>query len=79
MRREQFSQMIRRIFATKADELVCTECLEHLPRVVDLQVSGRDPVARLPTVMQHLRQCPECEEVYRALLAVSASNRSAGE
>jgi predicted anti-sigma-YlaC factor YlaD len=39
-----------------------------LPRYVDLELSGQEAAQLLPHVAQHLGQCPECNEVYQALL-----------
>lgn len=68
MKREEFKQLILSIFAAKDEEILCSEFFGLLPRFVDLQLSGQDLPTVLPEVSHHLRQCPECDEVYQALL-----------
>jgi hypothetical protein len=68
MTRAEFLQLIRSIFATEDAEILCTEFFALLPQYVDLELSGQEAAQRLPQVAQHLGQCPECYEVYQALL-----------
>lgn len=68
MNREQFQQLIHSIFSSTDEEIVCSEFFDQLPRFVDLWLAGRDAPALLPQVHHHLGQCPECNEVYEALL-----------
>ncbi len=70
---EQLKQLFSSIFAAKDEEILCSEFFERLPRFVDLQLSGEDAVALLPKVNHHLGQCPECYEVYIALLEAARS------
>lgn len=76
MKREEFKQLILSIFAAKDEEILCSEFFGLLPRFVDLQLSGQDLPTVLPEVSHHLRQCPECDEVYQALLYVARSEQS---
>jgi hypothetical protein len=71
MKKETFEYLIRSVFAVKESEILCGEFFDLLPRFVDLQVSGQDAVTTLPQVGHHLHQCPECNEVYLALLQAS--------
>lgn len=69
MKRKDFSRLIDTIFAAKSgEELSCTDYFDQLPRYVDIEASGVDAAALLPDVKHHMHQCPECEEVYLALL-----------
>jgi predicted anti-sigma-YlaC factor YlaD len=68
MKREQFRQLIHSIFATRDEEIGCAEFFDLLPRYADLRATGADAHAELPQVEHHLGQCPECNEVYEALL-----------
>jgi hypothetical protein len=43
---------------------------------VDIEISGQDAGAMLPEVKHHMHQCPECEEVYLALLRLVDAERS---
>lgn len=76
MKREQFTQLIRSIFAAKDEEILCTEFVQLLPRFVDLELSNQEPRTLLPEVDHHLHQCPECDEVYQALLHAARSEQS---
>lgn len=79
MKREQFTQMVRSVFAARDDEIVCSQFFELLPRFVDLKLFGEDAAALLPQVSHHLGQCPECREVYQALLEAVRSEESSRE
>ena len=68
MNREKFRQLIDSIFAVKDQEMLCSEFFAILPRFVDLQVAGEDVDKSFPGISHHLQQCPECKEVYEALL-----------
>ncbi len=68
MKKDRFEKLVRTIFAVKESEILCSEFFDILPRYVDLQLSGQDPTTILPDVSHHLHQCPECHEVYLALL-----------
>ncbi len=68
MRRVQFEQFLTSVFAAQEHELLCSGFFDRLPRFVDRQAGGDDPAAIDPEVQHHLGQCPECHEVYLALL-----------
>ncbi len=68
MKHKDFDQLVRTIFAAKDAEILCSEFFDRLPQYVDLEVSHQDAAARFPEVRHHLHQCPECNEVYLALL-----------
>jgi hypothetical protein len=56
--------------------MLCSEFFDILPRYVDLQVEGKDDIDKLfPKVSHHLHQCPECNEVYQALLQAVQSEK----
>lgn len=75
MNREKFRQLIRSIFAVKDQEMLCSEFFDILPRFVDLQVAGEDADKPFPGISHHLHQCPECKEVYEALLKAVQSDK----
>jgi hypothetical protein len=74
MNRAKFRQLILSIFAVKDQEMLCSKFFDILPRFVDLQVAGEDVDKSFPGVGHHLQQCPECNEVYEALLKAVQSN-----
>lgn len=77
MKKETLEHLIRSIFAVKESEILCGEFFDLLPRFVDLQVSGQDAATTLPQVSHHLHQCPECNEVYLALMHATQSDEEA--
>ena len=83
MNQAQFLELLRAIFDTREDEIVCSEFFELLPRYVDLVLAAPDassprlgePADVLPHVAHHIRQCSECGEAYEALLEIERSSR----
>ena len=67
MKRERFETWLRNIYETHEAEISCTECFDLVSRFVEVEVSGRDVVAELPQVKQHLDQCRACRDVYETL------------
>jgi hypothetical protein len=65
---EKFKWLIRSIFAVQDKEMLCSEFFEIIPRYVDLKLAGEDADKVFPKLSHHLQQCPECDEVYQALL-----------
>jgi hypothetical protein len=79
----QFLELLRAIFDTREDEIVCSEFFEPLPKYVDLVLAAADasrlqlgqPAEALPLVAHHILQCSECAEAYQALLEIERSSR----
>jgi hypothetical protein len=67
MERGRFEKWLRNIYETQDEEISCTECFDLVSRYVDLETSGRNAVAELPQVSQHLNQCPACRDEYETL------------
>ena len=67
MKRERFETWFRNIYETQDVEISCTECFDLVSRFVEVEISGRDVVAELPQVKQHLDQCRACREEYEFL------------
>jgi hypothetical protein len=76
---EKFKWLFRSIFAVQDEEMLCSEFFEILPRYVDLQLEGNDVDKLFPKVIHHLHQCPECNEVYQALLQAVQSEKEPGK
>jgi hypothetical protein len=72
---EKFKWLIRSIFAVEDKEMLCSKFFDVLPRYVDLQLKGKDVDKVFPEVRHHLHQCPECNEVYQALLQAVQSEK----
>lgn len=64
---EKFSQLIRRVRDTQAEEIDCSACLDQVSQYVDLELAHGDPAERMPQVKQHLEQCGVCFEEYQLL------------
>ena len=77
MKRENVEQFIRSVFQAQEQEILCSEFFERLPRFVDLEAAGADAAATMPEVQHHFGQCPECREVYQALLHALRPDRPA--
>lgn len=67
MKRERFEVWLRNIFETQEVEISCTECFELVSGFVEVEASGRDAVAELRYVKQHLEQCRACRDEYESL------------
>ena len=83
MNHAQFLALLRVIFDTRDDEIVCSEFFELLPQYVDLVLATADasrrqlgqPAEALPQVAHHSLQCSECAEAYEALFEIERSAR----
>jgi hypothetical protein len=79
----QFLELLRAIFDTREDEIVCSEFFELLPKYVDLVLATTEasqprlgpPADILPKVAHHILQCSECAQAYEALLEIERSWR----
>lgn len=60
-------KLLNMLALTKERELTCMEANELLDYYVELEQSGENVKALMPTMAQHLRICPECVEEYEAL------------
>jgi hypothetical protein len=76
---EKFKWLIQSIFAVQNKEMLCSEFFKILPRYVDLQLMGEDADKLFPKFSHHLHQCPECDEVYQALLKAVQSEKDTGK
>jgi predicted anti-sigma-YlaC factor YlaD len=62
-----FRNWIRRIYATRDNELDCDLVFDAIAPYVDAEIAGHDPAQRYPAVAHHLSQCPACTDLYLAL------------
>jgi predicted anti-sigma-YlaC factor YlaD len=67
MHLKTFRKWIRRIYATRDEELDCDGLATVIPQYVDLEVTGKEADLRFPDVKHHLSQCPECYDIYLTL------------
>ena len=68
MKLESFRAWIRKIYATRDDEMDCSDVFELIPQYVDTEVAGEDPKVRFPRVAHHLDQCSRCHDLYVGVL-----------
>jgi predicted anti-sigma-YlaC factor YlaD len=64
MRLTSFYDWIRRIYATRDDELDCDQVFEVLPTYVDIVTSDQALPPGFARVKHHLQQCPSCHDLY---------------
>lgn len=67
MKRNRFESWLEKIFLTEEEEISCSECFDSVSGFVELELSGGDPAAKMPQVVQHLHQCPACRDEYETL------------
>ncbi len=67
MKNNRFQNWLRNIYQTQEEEISCTECFDLVSSFVELELSGGNPAAKMPQVVQHLRQCAACREEYETL------------
>jgi hypothetical protein len=67
MNTDRLEQLLRRIAATRSEEISCSDCFELLATGVELELAGNmdDPV--WTRLAQHLGQCGVCHEEYEVL------------
>jgi predicted anti-sigma-YlaC factor YlaD len=68
---EWFRKWVRQIYTTQDEELDCDGCFEAIPEYVDMEVAGEKTNPRFPEVELHLRQCPQCYDLYLTLRDVA--------
>ncbi len=71
MKKEQFKEILDKIYNTQDEEIDCGELYDAVARFVDMEISGADAAAILPLVHQHLGECPPCYDLYDALHAIA--------
>ncbi len=69
--------LITRLLGTPGDDAGCEGAHARLAEYVEGEVAGRDMAQLLPTVAEHMRNCPACVEDYRGVLALVRERRSA--
>ncbi len=67
MEGNRFEKWLRNIFATRDEEISCSECFDRISQFVDEELSGTDPVKKMPGIKEHLDQCAACREEYETL------------
>lgn len=67
----KFDAWIKKIFATEAVEISCSDCLDLLPVYVDSQIAGLHQLENESLLNQHLDQCQACRDEYKMIRELS--------
>ena len=67
MKGNRLKRWLQNIYKTEEEEISCSECFDSVSSFVELELSGQDPVIKMPQLKQHLDQCPACREEYEVL------------
>ena len=67
MKSDRFGRWLQKIYHTQEQEISCSECFDQVSHFVEVELSGKDAVAEMPQIKQHLDQCPACREEYETL------------
>ena len=62
--------LITRLLGTPREDTGCEGALARLAEYVESELAGSEMAELLPTVAEHLRNCPACAEDYRGLIAL---------
>jgi len=64
---DRFERWLQNIYNTQDEEISCSECFDLVSHFVEVELSGEDPVTKMPQLKQHLDQCAACREEYETL------------
>lgn len=67
--------LITRLLGTPGNDPGCDGAHARLAEYIEAELAGREMAELLPTVAEHLRNCPACVEDYRGLLALVRERR----
>jgi hypothetical protein len=59
-----------RLLGNAGEDAGCEGALARLAEYVEGEFTGHDMTRILPTIAEHLRNCPACAEDYQGLLAL---------
>jgi hypothetical protein len=72
MNEAELRALLASLTTTRDDEIGCDDALAGFPRLAEEQLAGEPVSEPMRRIVQHLGDCAECEEEYRALLAALA-------
>ncbi len=78
MNQPRFERILRSIYGTRDDEILCSECFDGLSDYVDLEIAGADASTQMPRLQQHLNQCRVCREEHETLLGLARMDAAKG-
>jgi Zn finger protein HypA/HybF involved in hydrogenase expression len=62
VRINRFEHLLKNLRNTQEIEISCSECFNLVSHFVEVEVSGEDASAKMPHLVQHLAQCPACQQ-----------------
>ncbi len=65
--------LIQSALETKEKEISCQECYDLLDEYTDLIVEGAAPCQVMAVVKQHLKNCPDCTDLFESVLTIIGS------
>jgi hypothetical protein len=65
-----------RLLGTPSEDAGCEATLAALAEYVEGELEGRNVSELLPTVFEHLRNCPACAEDYEGLVVLAREKRT---
>lgn len=69
--------IIKSALETENNEIDCQECYDLLDEYTDLLIAGAAPCKVLTLVKQHLKQCPDCTNLFESLIAIIGTDEQA--
>lgn len=63
-------ELITRLLGTPGEDSGCEGGMALLAEYVEQEAAGRNVAELFPTLVEHLRNCPACEEDYEGLTAL---------
>lgn len=67
MDHHRFTNWLRNIYATRENEISCSECFDLVSRFVELEIAGEAAAGSMPELRHHLDQCRACRDEYETL------------
>jgi|GEM_PF-524537 len=70
MSKKLWQVLLQSALETEEYEITCLECFNLLDQYADLLLDGTDPDSIMPTVRQHLNNCPTCTQEFETLMTM---------
>ena len=78
MKSDRVERWLQNIYDTREEEISCSECFDLVSHFVEVELSGEDPVAKMPQLKQHLGQCSACLQEYETLRDLAQLEKESG-
>jgi len=78
MKSNRVERWLQNIYDTQDEEISCSECFDWVSHFVEIELSGENPVAKMPQLKQHLDQCSACRQEYESLRDLAQLEKEAG-